>query len=77
VVSRLREAGHEAIAPDLPCDDLDAGLSEYADTAVFALNGVDPGRRLRCLAGDRDRLGVEPLHLPGGHLPLLARPAEL
>jgi pimeloyl-ACP methyl ester carboxylesterase len=40
VVSRLREAGHQAIAPDLPCDDLDAGLSEYADTAVAALNGA-------------------------------------
>lgn len=40
VASCLRAAGHEAIAPDLPCDDLDAGLTEYADTAVAALNGA-------------------------------------
>jgi len=38
VVARLREARHQAFAPDLPCDDLDAGLDEYADTAVAALS---------------------------------------
>jgi pimeloyl-ACP methyl ester carboxylesterase len=40
VAAHLRDAGHNAIAPDLPCDDLDAGLDEYADTAVAALNGI-------------------------------------
>ncbi len=37
VVDGLRTAGHRAVAPDLPCDDLDAGLSEYADVAAAAL----------------------------------------
>lgn len=37
----LREAGHEAIAVDLPADDDGAGLAEYADTAVAALAGHD------------------------------------
>jgi pimeloyl-ACP methyl ester carboxylesterase len=37
VVSQLRDRGHSATAPDLPCDNLQAGLSEYADTAIIAL----------------------------------------
>lgn len=39
VVSQLRERGHSSTAPDLPCDDLQAGLAEYADTAIAALAG--------------------------------------
>lgn len=35
----MRGAGHEVVAPDLPCDDPTAGLSEYADAAVAALAG--------------------------------------
>ena len=30
VEAELRARGHEAIAPDLPCDDDSAGLPEYA-----------------------------------------------
>ncbi|MFC9790677.1 alpha/beta hydrolase [Rhodococcus sp. NPDC127528] len=34
VAPRLRALGHEVLAPDLPCDDDTAGLSEYADVVV-------------------------------------------
>jgi pimeloyl-ACP methyl ester carboxylesterase len=37
VVEILDGSGHSAAAPDLPCDDLDSGLDEYADAAVAAL----------------------------------------
>ena len=37
VVAELRELGHDAVAPDLPCDDDSAGLSEYADTLIDAI----------------------------------------
>jgi pimeloyl-ACP methyl ester carboxylesterase len=39
VVSLLREAGHEAIAVDLPGDDESAGLPEYASLSVDAIGG--------------------------------------
>jgi pimeloyl-ACP methyl ester carboxylesterase len=38
VVEELARRGHEAIAPSLPCDDETAGLSEYADAVVDAIN---------------------------------------
>ena len=37
VVAELHERGHQAIAPDLPCEDDSAGLREYADTVVDAI----------------------------------------
>jgi len=37
VVRLLEEAGHEAIAVDLPGDDEQAGLSVYADRVVEAI----------------------------------------
>jgi pimeloyl-ACP methyl ester carboxylesterase len=45
VAARLRERGHEVIAVELPCDDDEAGLGDYADAVVSAV-------------GDRDRLIV-------------------
>jgi pimeloyl-ACP methyl ester carboxylesterase len=39
VAARLRERGHRTVAPDLPCEDLTAGPSQYADTALAALDG--------------------------------------
>jgi hypothetical protein len=33
----LRRRGHDAVAPDLPCDDDAAGLPEYADAVVEAI----------------------------------------
>lgn len=37
VIPELRARGHDVVAPDLPCDDDSAGLSEYADTVVEAI----------------------------------------
>jgi len=39
VVPLLRQAGHEAIAVDLPGDDPAAGLPEYTDLVVSAIGG--------------------------------------
>jgi pimeloyl-ACP methyl ester carboxylesterase len=39
VEADLRERGHDTIAPDLPCDDDSAGLPEYTDTVVRAIDG--------------------------------------
>jgi pimeloyl-ACP methyl ester carboxylesterase len=38
VEAALRERGHDVVAPDLPCDDDSAGLSEYAETVLDAIN---------------------------------------
>jgi pimeloyl-ACP methyl ester carboxylesterase len=35
----LEEHGHGVVAPDLPCDDDEAGLAEYADAVVEAIGG--------------------------------------
>jgi len=37
VEAELRERGHDVVAPDLPCDEDTAGLTEYADTVVEAI----------------------------------------
>jgi pimeloyl-ACP methyl ester carboxylesterase len=37
LVEALRERGHRSVAPDLPCDDPQAGLAEYTDAALAAL----------------------------------------
>src|SRR6266545_2310970 len=37
VEAELRARGHDVVAPDLPCDDESAGLTEYADTVVAAI----------------------------------------
>jgi pimeloyl-ACP methyl ester carboxylesterase len=39
VEAELRRRGHDAVAPDLPCDDDAAGLDEYADVVVDATRG--------------------------------------
>jgi pimeloyl-ACP methyl ester carboxylesterase len=36
VEAELRAQGHDVVAPDLPCDDDSAGLSEYADAVIRA-----------------------------------------
>ena len=56
--AELRAGGHEAIAPDLPCDDDSAGLPEYADTVAEA-------------AGDRAGLVVVAQSLGGFTAPLV------
>jgi pimeloyl-ACP methyl ester carboxylesterase len=35
--AELRNRGHDVVAPDLPCEDDSAGLTEYADTVVAAI----------------------------------------
>jgi hypothetical protein len=37
VEAELRRRGHDAVAPALPCDDDAAGLPEYADAVVEAI----------------------------------------
>lgn len=37
VERELRQRGHDALTPDLPCEDDSAGLPEYADTVVKAI----------------------------------------
>ena len=39
VEKELRARGHETVAPDLPCDDDSATVSDYADTVVRAIDG--------------------------------------
>jgi hypothetical protein len=60
VERELRQRGHDALVPDLPCDDDSAGLAEYADVVVEAIGGrrgLGPGRavvrRVHCAAGSR------------------------
>ena len=38
VESDLRTRGHDTVAPDLPCEDDSAGVSEYADTIATAVS---------------------------------------
>src|SRR5919204_4744059 len=37
VDTELRTRGHEVVAPDLPCEDDSAGLSEYTNTVLGAI----------------------------------------
>lgn len=37
VVAELRARGHDAVAPDLPCEDEDAGLPEFAESVLAAI----------------------------------------
>ncbi len=39
VEAELRLRGHDVVAPDLPCDDDNASLDDYADTVVDAIRG--------------------------------------
>jgi hypothetical protein len=42
VAIELRERGHDAVAPDLPCDDDAAGWNEYADVVADAVGDREP-----------------------------------
>ena len=37
----LEARGHRVVAPDLPCEDVDAGIAEYAGVVIEALDGSD------------------------------------
>lgn len=54
----LRAAGHDVVAPDLPCDDPACGLAEYADSIVEAV-------------GDRQDVIVVAQSLAGFSAPLV------
>jgi len=41
VAPLLRERGHEVVAPDLPSDDTELGLEDYADTIERAVGDAD------------------------------------
>jgi pimeloyl-ACP methyl ester carboxylesterase len=41
VTGPLRERGHEVVVPELPSEDTEAGLEEYADTIDRALGDAD------------------------------------
>jgi pimeloyl-ACP methyl ester carboxylesterase len=58
VAPKLEALGHVVIAPDLPCDDDSAGLSEYLDAALDAI-------------GDRSELVVVAQSMGGFTAPLL------
>ncbi|MDQ1533960.1 MAG: hypothetical protein QOF28_1721 [Actinomycetota bacterium] len=58
VEPELRAHGHDVVAPDLPCDDDSAGLSEYTDVVVDAI-------------GDRRDLVVVAQSLGGFTAPLV------
>ena len=61
VEARLRARGHDTVAPDLPCEDDSAGLTEYADVVVDAVGdrrhlvvvGQSLGAFTAPLVGDR------------------------
>lgn len=40
VAAELGQRGHQVIAPDLPCDDPEAGLEDYVETVLGSMEGV-------------------------------------
>jgi pimeloyl-ACP methyl ester carboxylesterase len=79
VETELRARGHDTVAPDLPCDDDSAGLSEYADTLCDAIgdrtNLVVVGQSLGGFTAPLvcDRVAVEMLVLVA---PMIPAPGE-
>lgn len=63
VAPLLRRAGHDAVAVDLPGDDQEAGLSEYADLVAAA-------------AGDRADIVLVAQSLGGFTAPLVYQRAR-
>jgi pimeloyl-ACP methyl ester carboxylesterase len=82
VEKELHQRGHEAVAPDLPCDDDSAGLGEYVETVVDAIGD----RRDLVVVGQSfggftaplvaDRLAVDVLVLVAGMVPAPGERAE-
>jgi pimeloyl-ACP methyl ester carboxylesterase len=62
----LRERGHEVVAPNLPCDDDNAGIDDYAKAALAAV-------------GDRKDVVLVAQSMAGFTAPLMcqARPVDL
>jgi len=80
VQAELRRRGHDAIAPDLPCDDNSATLDDYADTVIEAIGG----RRDLVVVGQSyggftaplvaDRVRADMLVLVAGMIPVPGEP---
>ncbi len=70
-VTRLRPQAQRASADPCPLAEWPAAPSSYISCTDDRMFG-DLGPSLAA-----DRLGVEPIELPGGHSPMLSRPAEL
>ena len=85
VERELRSRGRETVAPDLPCEDDTAGLSEYTETVVAAAGARGaivctedrffPAGFMRRVAAER--LGIVPDEIAAGHCVALSRPREL
>jgi pimeloyl-ACP methyl ester carboxylesterase len=60
VQEALMASGHRSVAPDLPCDDVNAGWNQYADAALSAVEDA------------RDELVLVGHSLAGGVLPVIA-----
>jgi pimeloyl-ACP methyl ester carboxylesterase len=82
VEAELRKRGHDTVAPDLPADNESAGLNEYADTVVEA---VDDPKDLVVVAQSfgaftaplvADRLPTEVLVLVAGMVPSPGEPPD-
>ena len=75
VAGELRARGHEALTPDLPCEDPAAGLAEYADAVVAAIGDrsevVVVGHSLGGLTAPLvcDRVGARMLVFAAGMVP--------
>jgi pimeloyl-ACP methyl ester carboxylesterase len=82
VKAELRRRGHDVVAPDLPCDDDEAGLAEYADTVVDAIGDrsdlVVVGQSLGGFTAPliADRLPVDAIVLVSGMIPAPGERAE-
>jgi pimeloyl-ACP methyl ester carboxylesterase len=82
VAAELRARGHDVVAPDLPCDDDSAGLSDYADTVLEVIGDRGQlivvaqsfGAYTAPLVCDRTR--VELLVLVAGLIPSPGEPAR-
>jgi len=75
VEAELRRRGHDAVAPDLPCDDDAASLDDYAHTVVDAVRGranlVVVGHSYGAFTAPlvADRVPVDVLVLVAGMIP--------
>lgn len=85
VDAELRRRGHDVVTMDLPSDDASAGLAEYADTVVEAIEAVQDRTSLIVVAHSFgaytapivcSRIPVDLLVLVAGMVPLPGETAE-
>jgi pimeloyl-ACP methyl ester carboxylesterase len=83
VEAELRQRRHRVVAPDLPCDDQSAGLRDYADTVVDAVDAVGDRKDVIVVGQSygaftapivADRLGADALVLVAGMVPAPGEP---